>query len=93
MEERNDYLEKFAVDKKETLCSQNITVQAMRIFASALLVVKKAMEDTFSYSEIRLDNIYLDELRIKVDNHNDRYYLNAFYYKQKRDRSTACISV
>ena len=42
------------------------------------------MEDSFSYYKVNLDNIYLDEVRIKVDNNNHRYLLNAFYYNQKR---------
>lgn len=42
------------------------------------------MAASFSYYNINLDKIYLDELRVKVDNYNHRYLLSAFYYNQKR---------
>jgi hypothetical protein len=42
------------------------------------------MDDSFSHYKINLDKIYLDELRIKTDNYNQRYLLTAFYYNQKR---------
>lgn len=84
MDERNDYLGEFALDNEGNLVFTKYYRTSNESISKAYMVVKKAMEDSFSYSDIDLDNIYLDELRVKVDNHNDRYYLNAFYYKQKR---------
>ena len=42
------------------------------------------MEDSFTYYPLNLEKTYLDELKIKVDNTNQRYLLSAFYYSQKR---------
>ena len=42
------------------------------------------MEDNLTYYDIKLEKIFLDELRIKADNTNQRYLLSAFYYTQKR---------
>ena len=84
MEERNDYLGEFAVDNEGNLVFTKFHRTSNENISKAWVVVKKAMEDEFLFSEIKLDDIYLDELRVKVDNHNKKYYLNAFYYKQKR---------
>lgn len=84
MEERNDYLGEFAVDNEGNLVFTKYYRTSNESISKAFMVVKKAMEDSFSYHQLQLENIFLDELRVKVDNHNGRYFLNAFYYKQKR---------
>ena len=84
MEERNDYLGEFAVDNEGNLVFTKYHRTSNESISKATIVIKKAMEDTFTFHDIMLDKIYLDELRIKVDNFNGRYFLNAFYYKQKR---------
>ena len=35
-------------------------------------------------TDITKDKLYLDELHVKVDNVNKRYFLTSFYYKQRR---------
>ncbi len=84
MEERNDYLGEFVIDNEGNLVFSKYYRTSNENISKAYMVVKKAMEDSFSYSEIQLDKNYLDEIRIKADNHNGRYFLNAFYYKLKR---------
>jgi len=51
---------------------------------SKLMLVKKtAREDTLSLKPISLNQAYLDEIQIKVDNVNKRYIINSFYYKEQ----------
>lgn len=47
------------------------------------LVMKPADEDTFQIKNINLNNNYLDEIKLKVDNVNKHYIINAFYYSER----------
>ena len=84
MEERNDYLGEFALDNDGNLVFSKYYRNGNENITRAYFVAKQAMEDSFRFYKINLDKIYLDEIRLKVDNGNNRYYLNAFYYKQKK---------
>ncbi len=48
------------------------------------MVWKPALSDSFAITDITLDKIYLDEVHLKIDNANKRYFLTSFYYKQRR---------
>jgi hypothetical protein len=52
--------------------------------AKTVLIWKPAMSDSFSFTDLGLEKIYLDDLQIKVDNANKRYFLSSFYYNEKR---------
>ncbi len=47
----------------------------------ANLCVLKVFSDTLSVFPLTLKNVFLDELRIKVDNTNNRYILSSLYSK------------
>ena len=47
-------------------------------------VIKGPQADTFAIRDIGADERVLDELKLKVDNYNNRYLLSAFYYKQRK---------
>ncbi|MBL7708342.1 MAG: hypothetical protein JNJ86_04685, partial [Chitinophagaceae bacterium] len=47
-------------------------------------VIKYAQADSFSYKPLNLEKTNLDEIRIKVDNANKRYFLTSFYLKERR---------
>jgi hypothetical protein len=84
MEERNDHLGEFAVDNEGNLVFSKFYRTSNESISKAMMVIKKAMVDSFSYYPLTLEKMYLDELRIKVDNTNQRYLLSAFYYNQRR---------
>jgi len=84
MDERNDNLGEFALDNNGNLVFSKFYRNSNESISKAFIVVKKAETDSFSYYNINLEKIYLDEIRIKVDNFNDKYLVNAFYYNQKR---------
>ena len=84
MEERDDYLDEFAVDNEGDFVFAKFKRSSNESIESTFLVWKEAMADTFATVEIRLDKILLDEPHLKVDNVNKRYFLTSFYYKQKR---------
>ena len=84
MDDRNDHLGEFALDNEGNLVFSKFYRTSNESISKAFMIIKKAMQDTFSYYPLNLEKAYLDELRIKVDNTNQRYLLSAFYYSQKR---------
>lgn len=48
------------------------------------LVIKPAQQDSFKYEDIALNEKYVDEVKLKIDNRNNRYIINTFYYKKNR---------
>lgn len=61
------------------------------------LITKTPSEDTFRVKPLAIGERYLDEIKLKVDNINDHYILNSFYYTSKRGNAeglyTAVINV
>ena len=56
-----------------------------RDFIKELFMVTKApMQDTFALKELDLSGNYLDEIKLKVDNVNNNYIINTFFYSKKR---------
>jgi hypothetical protein len=84
MDERDDHLGEFAIDNDGNFVFSKFYRSGNETISKAYLVIKKAMQDSFSFFNINLEKIYLDEIRIKMDNYNQRYLVNAFYYNQKR---------
>jgi len=84
MDERNDYLGEFVMDNEGNLVFSKFYRNGNESISKAYIIVKKATNDSFDFYNINLEKIYLDELRVKVDNYNHRYLFTAFYYNQKR---------
>ena len=86
MRNRNDLLSDFAVDNggnfffgKGERAGNNDNV------VKFYLVQKPASLDTFIVNTINLDNISLDDVKMKADNINNRYVITSFYYKGRRN--------
>ncbi len=84
MEERNEYLGEFQLDNEGDLVFTKYESSNGDEISRASFVTKQAYEDTLSVRHLDLEKINLDEIHIKVDNHNKRYFLTSFYYKEKR---------
>lgn len=83
--ERREGYNNFSLTNDGTLVFTHERQSAFRDYTSALeLVIKKPSQETFSYSNIDLDGRYIDNIRLKVDNLNNKYLVNAFYYKKNR---------
>jgi hypothetical protein len=54
------------------------------LISKVSLVIKAPLSDTFSINELKSGVSYLDEIKLKVDNINNNYLINSFYYSQKR---------
>ncbi|MBK8609052.1 MAG: hypothetical protein IPL84_03695 [Chitinophagaceae bacterium] len=53
---------------------------------------KDPLRDSFNFREIDLKEKYIDEVKLKIDNRNQRYIINTFYYKKNRVVSRAYLS-
>jgi hypothetical protein len=84
MDDRNDYLDEFYVDNAGDFVFAKFYRQNNDIISRASLVIKYAQADSFFIKDLNIENRYLDELHIKVDNYNKRYFLTSFYYKERR---------
>ncbi len=86
MEERQDYLDEFAVDNDGDFVFTKITRGTNDNIAKTLLMWKPAMSDSLAITDLAHANIFLDEPHLKVDNVNKRYFLTSFYYQQKKSQ-------
>lgn len=84
MEERDDYVGNFALDNDGDLVFTKFARNSNDNIAKTLLIWKPAMSDSFKVTDISVDKLFLDELHVKVDNVNKRFFLTSFYYKQRR---------
>lgn len=84
MEERNDYLDQFYVDNDGDIVFAKFKRSNNDNIENVSLVVKPALADSLIGRNLDLGKNLLDEIHIKVDNYNKRYFLTSFYYKQRR---------
>jgi hypothetical protein len=84
MEDRNEYLDEFYVDNLGDFVFTKFYRQTSDIISRASMVIKQAQADSFFIKELDIEKRYLDELHIKVDNFNRRYFITSFYYKERR---------
>lgn len=85
LDDRKDNYDNFLVDNEGNFIFTKDSKTGFRDNSNQLaLVVKEAAKDTLSYHKIELNDHYIDEVKLKVDNLNKRYILNSFYYKKNR---------
>jgi len=84
MDDRNEYLDEFYVDNQGDLVFTKFYRQNGDIISHASIVIKQAQADSFFMKDLDIEKRYLDELHVKVDNFNKRYFLTSFYYKERR---------
>lgn len=84
-EERRDVYNDFFVDNDGNFVfAKSEKASARDLLSKVFIITKPPMSDTFSSTSVNLNNLYLDEVKLKVDNINKRLVLNSFYYSQKR---------
>lgn len=84
MEDHNEYLDEFNVDNSGDFVFTKFYRQNNDNISRAAMVIKPANADSFFIKDLDIEKKYLDELHIKVDNYNNRYFLTSFYYKERR---------
>jgi len=84
IEERNEYLGDFQLDNDGDLVFTKFFRNSNDNITSAALMVKHAMADSVLTKSLSIEKTWLDELHVKIDNYNKRYFLASFYYKERR---------
>ncbi len=84
MDERNDYLGDFQLDNEGDLIFCKFLRGNNDNINKAAFIIKPALSDELISQELNLEKTWLDEIHIKVDNYNKRYFITSFYYQEKR---------
>lgn len=84
MEERNDYLSDFQLDNEGDIIFSKFLRNNNDNINKAAFIVKYAQADTLMMKDLQIEKTWLDEIFIKVDNYNKRYFLSSFYYKENK---------
>lgn len=84
MAENDDYIGDVAVDNDGDVVFTKFIRNANDNIGKTWFVWKEAQSDSFVMHNITRDKLYLDEIHVKVDNVNKRYFVSSFYYKQRR---------
>ncbi len=84
-DDRNDVYSDFLLDNDGNFIFSKAVKSGPRSNLSSLYLVTKApQQDSFSTKKINLNELFIDEIKIKIDNVNKRYLLNSFYYTERR---------
>jgi hypothetical protein len=93
MSDRNDFLTDFNLDNDGNMVfGRGLRPGSSENIIKFWLVIKPAVSDTFGLKELKLEGVSLDEVKLRVDNNNNRYLFTGFYYKGKRIASIEGIS-
>ncbi|MDQ2720101.1 MAG: hypothetical protein M3Z26_10145 [Bacteroidota bacterium] len=84
-EEKKDVFSDFFVDNNGNFVFTKGNKSSTRDFIQELdLIIKHPQEDTFNMNRLDLTGKFLDEIKLKVDNVNNHYVMNSFYYTKRR---------
>ncbi len=93
MNDRNDFLSDFSLDNDGNLVfGRGVRAGSAENINHFFLLVKPSEADSFAVKELKLEGISLDEVKLRMDNYNNRYLFTGFYYKGKRAGSIEGIS-
>lgn len=85
MPERNDFLTEFALDNDgDLVCIKGSGTSQNDNINKISMLSKSANADSILKRDITISGIYLDDIRLKVDNINKHYVICSFYSKQRR---------
>jgi hypothetical protein len=85
MPQRNDFLSEFSLDNDgDLICARASGTSSNDNINKISLIMKPAMADSYMVTDLKVNNIFLDDVRIKVDNFNKHYVITSFLSKTKR---------
>ena len=85
MPDRNTFLTEFDIDNEGDLAFIRATGNSDKSNISDItLVTKKATESEKELHAVSSNKVYLDDVRLKMDNVNKNYLIASFYSKSKR---------
>jgi hypothetical protein len=94
LDERNELFTDFMVDNDGGLVFGKFLKSGSNDYIYRItLVTKGPQADTFSVRDLGSADRILDEIKIKVDNNNNRYIFTGFYYTKKKGNIEGLYSV
>lgn len=93
MNDRFDFLTDFFLDNSGNLVfGRGRRKSAEENISQFYLISKPQMADSFMVKELTFEGISLDEVKLRIDNYNNRYLFSAFYYKGRRNNNIEGIA-
>ena len=84
-DERRDVFTDFSLDNEGNFIFTKSEKSGNKSNSSSLYLISKApFQDSFSQRQIDLKGLFIDEVKIKIDNVNKHYLFNSFYYMANR---------
>ncbi len=84
-DDRRESYQEFLLDNDGNFIFTMDKTPVNRDYSNLLQLVTKApTQDTLSFHPIDLQKKYINDVKLKIDNLNKRYLLNAFYYGKNR---------
>jgi hypothetical protein len=84
-DDRRETYREFLLDNDGNFIFTRDKTPLNRDYSNALqLGIKTPDLDTFKFYNVNLNKLYVNDMKLKIDNLNKRYLLNAFYYKKNR---------
>ena len=85
MQDKHDYLSEFALDNEGDFSFlRGVQGQENDKVQKLYLLTKKFGTAQVKDNQVNLNNLALDDIRLKVDNFNKRYIISSFYSKTRR---------
>ena len=84
MEEYKDNLEEFHLDNDGDLVFTKFKRANNETIQEAYLLYKAAQSDSVLVINVQPEKLFLDNLHVKADNANKRFFVTSFYYSKKR---------
>lgn len=85
MPEKNDFLTEFSLSNKGAIIFARASGTSQNENISKITVgIKKAASDSVDYGDIDISKVFLDDIRIKVNNANNTFLVTSFNSKTKR---------
>lgn len=84
MKEKRAMLSEFQLDNSGDLVFlKTNAVGRSEIINKLTFITKPAAADTIHLTDVNLNGIYLDDIRLKVDNYNRHYLINSLFSKEQ----------
>ena len=84
MEERTENLGDFSIDNDGDMAFCKFYRNSNDNISRASLIVKYVHTDSLVSTELNIEKTLLDEIQIKVDNFNKRFFLTSLFYKERK---------
>lgn len=84
MEERTENLGDFTLDNDGDLVFSKFYRNSNDNISQASMMIKYAQSDSLVSMPLDIEKTLLDEIQVKVDNYNKRFFLTSFYFKERK---------